>query len=104
MDAGGHAQPSPENPKDLIPPHRNGDDDTVERPCSGPPKSPPKRLMQEMHHAEDTTPRRRSSRLVPTNTPGRPLSLRIVVPPAIGETDAGNDAAEINQDVEDGEH
>ena len=107
MDAGAHPQPSPENPTDSIPPRQAGDNDTVERPCSGPLKSPQKRLMQEMHHAEDTTPRRRSVRLAQTSTPVRPLNLRITVPQVegtVGEADPGNDTAEINQDVEDGKH
>ena len=107
MDVGGHPQPSPENPMDFIPHHQTGDDDTVDRPCSGPLKSPQKRLMQETHHAEDTTPRRRSVRLAHTSTPMRPLNLRITVPQIEGtveETDPGNDTPEINQDVEDGRH
>ena len=103
MDAGSHAQPSPNNPMDLVPPHRTGDDDTVEGPCSGPHKPPQKRLMQEVHQAEDTTPRRRSTPLAQNSTPVRPLNLRITVP-QVEETDPGNDTAEINQDVEDGEH
>jgi len=92
---------------DFSPPHQNGDDETVERPCSGPLQSPQKRLMQEMHRTEDTTPRRRSARLAQTSTPVRPLNLRIIVPQveeAAEETDPGNDTTEINQDVEDGEH
>lgn len=107
MEARGHPQPSPENPTDFVPPHQTGDDDTVERSCSGPSKSPQKRMVQEIHHAEDTTPRRRSVRLVRSSTPVRPLNLRIAVPQVEGtveETDPGNDAAEINQDVEDGEY
>jgi hypothetical protein len=106
MDAGGHPQPSPENHTDFIPPQA-GDDNAVERPCSGPLESPQKRLMQEIYHAEDTTPRRRSVRLAHTSTPVRPLNLRIAVPQVEGtveETDPGNDTTEINQDVEDGEY
>jgi hypothetical protein len=107
MVAGGHAQPPLENPMDSTPPRQTGDDDAVERPCFVPPKSPQKRLIQEMDHAEDTTPRRRSVRLVQTSTPVRPLNLRITVPQveeAVDEPDPANDTAEINQDVEDGEH
>jgi len=107
MDAGGHAQPSPEDPMDFAPLRQTGDDDTVEGPCSGPSKSPQKRLLQDVHHAEDITPRRRSARLAQTITPLRPLNLRITVPQveeAVEETDPGNDTAEINQDVEDGGH
>ena len=99
MDAG-------ENPMDLAL-HQAGDDDTAERSRSETLKSPQKLLMQEMHHAEDTTPRRRSVRLAQTSTPVRPLNLRITVPQveeAVEETDLANDTTEINQDVEDGEH
>ncbi|KAF9653107.1 hypothetical protein BDM02DRAFT_2137103 [Thelephora ganbajun] len=104
MDAGGHPQPSPENPMDFTPPRQADGDDAAERPCSGPLKSPQKRLMQEMAHAEDTTPRRRSTRLARVSTPVRLLNLRITVPQveeAVEESDPGNDTAEINQDVED---
>ena len=107
MVSSGHAQPPLENAPDSTPPRQTGDDDTEERPWFVPPKSPQKRLMQEIHHAEDTTPRRRSTRLAQTSTPVRPLNLRIVVPQveeAVVETDPANDTAEINQDVEDGEH
>jgi len=106
MDAGGHAKPPSEDPMDSTPPRQTGNDDTAEWPCIGPLKSPQKRQMQEMYHAEDTTPRRRSTRLAQTSTPARPLNLRITVPrvEAVEETDPGNDTAEINQDVEDGEH
>ena len=105
MVAGGHAQPSLENPMDSTPPRQTGDDDTVERPWFGPLKSPQKRLMEEADHDEDTTPRRRSIRLAQTSTPVRPLNLKITVPQvveAVEETDPANDTAEINQDVEDG--
>jgi len=107
MDGGSHAKPPSEDPMDSTPPRQIGDDDTAEWSCIGPLESPQKRLMQEMYHAEDTTPRRGSTRLVQTSTPVRPLNLRIAVPrveEAVEETDPGNDTAEINQDVEDGEH
>ena len=100
MDAGGHAQPPLENPMDFTPPRPTGDDDTEERPWFEPLDSPQKR-------PEETTSRRRSARLAQTSTPARPLNLRITVPQveeAVEETDPANDTAEINQDVEDGEH
>jgi hypothetical protein len=104
MDADGHAQLTPKDPINITPPSEAGSD-TVERPYSGPLKSPQKRLRQEIYPAEDTTPRRRSVRLAQTNTPVRPLNLRITVPQVeevVEEIDLNNDAAEINQDVEDG--
>ena len=106
MDADGHAQLTPGDLMGFTPSPETGDDDTMERPCTGPLKSPQKRLMQETYPAEDTTPRRRSVRLAQTSTPVRPLNLRVTVPQVkevVEETDPSNDAAEINQDVEDGE-
>lgn len=106
MDADGHAKPIPEDPMGFTPPPGTRNDDPVESPPSGSPGSPQKRLIQEIYPAEDATPRRRSERLVQTSTPVRPLNLRITVPQVeeiIEETDLSNDAAEINQDVEDGE-
>lgn len=106
MNADGHVRPPPENFVDFTPPSEASDNDTAETPCSGSLVSPRKWLMQEIYHAEDTTPRRRSARLAQTATPVRPLNLRITVPQveeAVGETDTSNDATEINQDVEDGE-
>jgi hypothetical protein len=107
MDAGGHAQPLPEDPIGFIPPRENGGDDDAERSCFVPLKSPQGLFMQDIHPVEDTTPRRRSARLTQTSTSLRPLNLRITLPQteqAVEETDPGNDTADINQDVEDGEH
>ena len=106
MDPEGHARLSPEDTRDFTPPQETRNDDTVERGSSGPPNSPLKRLAQEIYPAEDSTPRRRSARLAQTSTPVRPSMLRITVPQveeAVEESDAGNDTAEMNQDVEDGE-
>ena len=107
MDADGHAaQLTPEGTMDLTPPPETENGDTVEKSCSGPLKSPQRRLVQEIYPAEDSTPRRRSTRPTRTSTPVRPLNLRITVPQveeAVEETDLSNDGAEINQDVEDGE-
>ena len=105
MDADGHTQLTPEDP--MSPPPETWNDDTVGRPCSGPLESPQKRLMQEIYPPEDTTPRRRSSRLAQPGMPVRPLNLRIAVPQVeevVEETDQSNDGAEINQDAEDGQY
>lgn len=91
MDAGSHAQPPPENLKDPPPPYRDGDEDIVERPRSGPSLE----TADVGIHQTDYTPG-------PTGTPVRPLNLRIIVLPVgdtAGETDVDNDMAEINQDV-----
>ena len=106
MDPDGRVQLSSEDTMGITPPQETRNDDTVERGCSRPLKSPQKQLTQEIYTAEDATPRRRSARLAQTSTPVRPLMLRITVPQveeAVEETDPGNDTTEINQDAEDGE-